>query len=137
MTIQAKTEAPTIFVSGKTPVDHLVAQVKEIADRRLSSGRDAQVGLRAIGAGAVSQAFAACARLAEGGHRDGLCVGWLPSFVSVEVAGETRTGILLLLDFQRGTRPEAADGIPAYPVAGTSIPGEIAGKVALPQHGRG
>jgi hypothetical protein len=46
MTIQAKTEAPTIFVSGKTPVDHLVAQVKEIADRRLSSGRDAQVGLR-------------------------------------------------------------------------------------------
>ncbi len=74
--------------------------------------------VQAIGAGAVNQAIKAIAIARGYLERDGLDIGCVPTFVEVDVSGEERTAVKLLVDVTRTftPKPEApASEVPAPP----------------------
>ena len=93
----------TIKVSAKSRSTAVAGAIAGV----IREHRHAEV--QAIGAGAVNQAVKAIAIARGYLERDGLDIGCVPTFVEVDVGGEERTAIKLLVDVT-GTftpKPEA------------------------------
>ena len=78
--------------------------------------------VQAIGAGAVNQAVKAIAIARGYLERDGLDIGCIPTFVEVDVSGEERTAVRLLVDVTRTFTPKPEAPRPEAPRAETPPP---------------
>lgn len=89
----------TIKVSAKSRSTSVAGAIAGV----IREHRHAEV--QAIGAGAVNQAIKAIAIARGYLERDGLDISCVPTFVEVDVGGEERTAVKLLVDVSRTFTP--------------------------------
>jgi stage V sporulation protein S len=71
--------------------------------------------VQAIGAGAVNQAIKAIAIARGYLERDGLDIACIPTFVEVDVSGEERTAVKMLVEVRGTFAPKIEVPLPAPP----------------------